>query len=79
MIIAAVKRLKAAGKPIDRHTVRDAIQATRITTLLGPTSFDQYGDLTDRTVSIFQFHQNPKGKPEDLIDQAVYIGTAPQA
>jgi len=79
VIIAAVKGLKAAGKPIDRHTVRDAIQALHTQTLLGPTSFDQYGDLTDKTVSIFQFKQDAKGKPDDLIDQTVYIGVAPSA
>ena len=50
-----------------------------MTTLIGPTSFDQYGDLTNKTVSIFQFKQNAKGKPDDLIDQSVYIGPAPEA
>jgi branched-chain amino acid transport system substrate-binding protein len=79
VIIDAVKTVKASGKELTRSNVRDAIQTTHIRTLLGPTSFDKYGDLTDKTVSIFQFKHNPNGKPDDLLDQTVYIGSAPEA
>ena len=31
VILDAVRRVAASGKPIDRHAVRDAIQATNLT------------------------------------------------
>jgi branched-chain amino acid transport system substrate-binding protein len=45
IIIDAVKTLHAAGKPINRDTVRDAIQASKTPTLQGTVSFDANGDL----------------------------------
>src|SRR5438105_998442 len=54
VILDAIKRVAASGKPVDRHTVRDAIQNGTVRTLQGPVSFDENGDIKDRTVSVFQ-------------------------
>jgi branched-chain amino acid transport system substrate-binding protein len=79
VIIDAIKRVKASGKPVDHDTVRDAIQTSKVKTLQGIVQFDANGDLLDRTVSIFRFHQNPSAAPDDLTLQAPYVGVAPQA
>jgi branched-chain amino acid transport system substrate-binding protein len=79
VIVAAVKSVKASGKPLNRDSVRDAIQAAKVKTLIGQVSFDQYGDLNNKTVSIFQFKQSSGGPADDLLAQTQYIGTAPSA
>ncbi|HUB44933.1 MAG TPA: branched-chain amino acid ABC transporter substrate-binding protein [Acetobacteraceae bacterium] len=79
VIIDAVKRVAASGKPVTRAAVRDAIQTAKVPTIQGTVSFDKYGDLADRTVSVFQIQENKAGKPDDVSAQYKYIGVAPQS
>ncbi len=79
VIIDAVKRLVASGKPVTRSAVRDAIQTAKVPTIQGTVSFDANGDLADRTVSVFQIKQDKSGKPDDVSAQYHYIDVAPQA
>jgi branched-chain amino acid transport system substrate-binding protein len=79
VIIDAIKRVHASGKPITRAAVRDAIQSAKVRTIQGLVSFDANGDLLDRTVSVFRFKKDPKGAPDDLTANAPYIGVAPQS
>jgi branched-chain amino acid transport system substrate-binding protein len=79
VIIDAVKRVAATGKPVTRAAVRDAIQTAKVPTIQGTVSFDKYGDLADRTVSVFQIVQNKAGKMDDVTAQYKYIGVAPQS
>ena len=62
-----------------RAAVRDAIQASKTPTLQGTISFDANGDLTDRTVSVFQIKQDKSAKPDDMDKQYHYIAVAPQS
>ncbi len=77
VVLDAIKRAAAKGK-VDRHTVRDAIQATKLKTMQGTIEFDQYGDIKDRTVSVFQIVHNAKFPDDDIIHQYKYLGVAPQ-
>jgi branched-chain amino acid transport system substrate-binding protein len=43
----AVKRVVAEHKPVNRSTVREAIQNSQVPTLQGVVAFDQNGDLKD--------------------------------
>jgi branched-chain amino acid transport system substrate-binding protein len=78
VIVDAIKRLVASGKPITGATMRDAIQTSHVKTLQGEVSFDKYGDLTDRTISVFQLRLDKNYPADDIIHQYHYIGTAPQ-
>jgi branched-chain amino acid transport system substrate-binding protein len=77
VIVDAIKRVAAAGKPVNRVTVRDAIQATRMKTLQGEVSFDANGDLNQRIVSVFQVTHDTNYAPDDILHQYKYIGVAP--
>ena len=79
VIVDAIKRVVAAGKPVNKDTVRDAIQTSKVKTLQGTISFDKVGDLTDRTISIFQIKQDKNYPADDILHQYHYIGVAPQA
>ena len=79
VIIAAVKKVAASGKPVDRAAVRDAIQSDKVPTLQGDVAFDANGDLTNRVVSVFQIHKNDAKPLDDIDGQYKYIGVAPQA
>jgi branched-chain amino acid transport system substrate-binding protein len=79
VVLDAIRRVAKAGKSIDRHSVRDAIQTTSLDTLQGNIRFDENGDLTDRTVSIFQVRRDPAYPNNDAIHQFRYVGSAPQA
>ncbi|MGA9865892.1 MAG: branched-chain amino acid ABC transporter substrate-binding protein [Acetobacteraceae bacterium] len=79
VIVAAVKSLVAANKPVNHDTVRDAIQAVKVPTVQGVVSFDQNGDIVDRTVSVFQIRRDPSKPLDDIEAQYHYIGVAPQA
>ncbi|MGA3403499.1 MAG: branched-chain amino acid ABC transporter substrate-binding protein [Acetobacteraceae bacterium] len=79
VIIDAVKRVAATGKPVTRSAVRDAIQTAKVPTIQGTVSFDANGDLADRTVSVFQIKQDKASKPDDVSAQFHYIDVAPQA
>jgi branched-chain amino acid transport system substrate-binding protein len=79
VIIDSVKRVAASGKPVTRTAVRDAIQTAKVPTIQGTVSFDKYGDLADRTVSVFQIREDKTGKMDDVSAQYKYIGVAPQS
>lgn len=79
VIIDAVKRVKEAGKPINRHTVRDAIQTADLRTLQGTVSFDANGDIKNRIVAILQVQHDAKYPADDMIHQFRFIGNAPQS
>jgi branched-chain amino acid transport system substrate-binding protein len=79
VLIDAIKRVHATGKPITREAVRDAVASANVKTLQGMVAFDENGDIKDKVISIFQAHEN-KDKPIDDVDaQFRYIGVAPQA
>ena len=78
VIFDAIKRVAAAGKPIDRHNVRDAIQTANVKTLQGVVSFDENGDIKNRIVSVFRYQHNDKYADDDVLHQYKYLGTAPQ-
>jgi branched-chain amino acid transport system substrate-binding protein len=77
VIIDAVTRVAAGGKPVTREAVRQAIQTANVATLQGVVSFDENGDLKDRTVSVFQIRYDSAYPPDDVVHQFHYIGVAP--
>jgi branched-chain amino acid transport system substrate-binding protein len=79
VIVDAIKKVVASGKPVTRSAVREAIQTSKTPTLQGTISFDANGDLTDRTVSIFQIKQDKAAKADDMDKQFHYIAVAPQS
>ena len=79
VIIDSVKRLVAAGKPLTRENVRDAIQMAKVPTIQGVVSFDDNGDLADRTVSVFQIKKDTSKPLTDVSAQYKYIDVAPQS
>ncbi|HUB48916.1 MAG TPA: branched-chain amino acid ABC transporter substrate-binding protein [Acetobacteraceae bacterium] len=79
VVLAAIARAAGSGHQVTRATVRDAIQATKLDTLQGPVSFDENGDLTSKTVSIFQVQYDPNHPIGDVIHQFKYVGVAPEA
>jgi branched-chain amino acid transport system substrate-binding protein len=78
VIVDAIGRVVKSGKTLDRHNVRDAIQATRLKTMQGPVSFDANGDLVTKVVSVFQIKHDGKFPDDDVVHQYKYIGVAPQ-
>jgi branched-chain amino acid transport system substrate-binding protein len=79
VILDAIGRVAKSGNPVTRMAVRDAIQTTQLDTLQGPVSFDANGDLTSKTVSIFQVQYDPAFPIYDVIHQFKYIGVAPES
>jgi branched-chain amino acid transport system substrate-binding protein len=79
VILDAVKRVAASGKPVTRTAVRDAIQNSHLNTLQGEVSFDDNGDIKNRVVSVFKCVENKKYPLDDVIHQFKYIGVAPQS
>jgi branched-chain amino acid transport system substrate-binding protein len=79
VIIDAVKRVAATGKPVTRSLVRDAIQTAKTSTIQGIVSFDENGDLADRTVSVYQIKKDSSAKLDDVSAQYRYIDVAPQS
>jgi branched-chain amino acid transport system substrate-binding protein len=79
VMIDAIKRVGATGKAVTREAVRDALQAANVPTIQGVISFDENGDLKDRTVSVFQIQQDKNARPDDVSRQYHYIGPAPQS
>jgi ABC-type branched-subunit amino acid transport system substrate-binding protein len=67
--IDAIQRVAASGKPIDRHTVRDAIETTHLKTMQDEISFDQNGDLVTKVISVFQVVRNPEYPDDDVVHQ----------
>ncbi len=78
VIMDAVKRVVASGKPVDRHTVRDAIQTTHLMTVQGLISYDQNGDLVKKVISVFQIRHNKEFPEDDPLHQYHYVGVAPE-
>ena len=78
VIMDAVKRVVAEHKPVNRSTVREAIQNSQVPTLQGVVAFDQNGDLKDHTISVFQIRKDPAKPLDDVSAQYHYVGTAPQ-
>ncbi|MDT7952708.1 MAG: branched-chain amino acid ABC transporter substrate-binding protein [Acetobacteraceae bacterium] len=80
VIIQAVKDLVKAKKPVDRNSVRDAIQDVDLkNTLVGPVEFDANGDLKNKVISVFQITKDDKAPLDDPTAQYKYVGTAPMA
>ena len=79
VIIDAVKRVAASGKPVNRVSVRDAIQTAKVPTIQGTVSFDANGDLADRTVSVFQIKKDTTKPLNDVSAQYKYLAVAPQS
>jgi branched-chain amino acid transport system substrate-binding protein len=78
VVFDAIKRLAAEGKPVNRDNMRDAIHSGNVKTLQGTVSFDENGDIKDRTVSVFRYEYNDKYPVDDVIHQYKYLGVAPQ-
>ena len=77
-VIQAVKNLVAAGKKVDRNSVRDAIQAVKLDhTLQGKVAFDENGDLQDKVISVFQIKKDASKPLEDPDAQYRYQGNGP--
>jgi branched-chain amino acid transport system substrate-binding protein len=68
VIADAVGRTVKANKPVNRSNIRDAIQATKLSSIQGPIAYDENGDITNRTVSVYQWRDG----------EIKYIGVAPQ-
>ncbi len=68
VIADAVERTVKANKPLNRSNLRDAIQATKLDSIQGSIAYDENGDITNRTVSIYQWRDG----------EIKYIGVAPQ-
>jgi branched-chain amino acid transport system substrate-binding protein len=79
VVLDAIKRVAASGKEVNRSNVRDAMQTSDLKTLQGVVSFDDNGDIKDRTVSVFQYKHDAKSPEDDLTHQNPYIGVAPQS
>ena len=76
VILAAIGAAVKAGGPVNRDTVRDAIQAGKVNTLQGEVSFDANGDIASRVVSVFQVQQDTAYPANDVVHQFKYIGVA---
>jgi branched-chain amino acid transport system substrate-binding protein len=79
VIVDSVKRVVTSGKPVTRENVRDAIQTAKVPTIQGVVSFDENGDLADRTVSVFQIKKDTTKSLTDVSAQYKYIDVAPQS
>jgi branched-chain amino acid transport system substrate-binding protein len=79
VIIDAITRVAAAGKPVNRDTIRDAIQTTKLKTLQGEVSFDENGDLVNKIISVFQIVKDDSKPLDDVAYQYKYMGVAPQS
>jgi branched-chain amino acid transport system substrate-binding protein len=77
VILDAIRRVAAAGKPVTREAVREAIQTGHVNTLQGDISFDPNGDIENRVISVFQIAKNDKYPLDDVLHQYKYIGVAP--
>ena len=78
-LIAAIKKLEDAKKPVTRASVRDTLANVKVTTLQGEVAFDEHGDLQNKVISVFQAHKNDAFPLDDLAHQYKYLGVAPQS
>lgn len=79
VMIDAIKRIAASGKPVTRDSVQAALMTSKVPTIQGTVSFDANGDLADRTVSIFHIEKDPTKPLDDVSAQYKYIAVAPQS
>ena len=79
VIIDAIERVAASGQPVNRDTVRDAIQQSKVNTMQGPVSFDENGDITSKVISVWQIQHDAAHPEDDVQHQYKYIGVAPEA
>jgi branched-chain amino acid transport system substrate-binding protein len=79
VMIDAIKRVAATGKPVTREAVQAALMTSKVPTIQGTVSFDANGDLADRTVSIFHIEKDPSKPLDDVSAQYKYIAVAPQS
>jgi branched-chain amino acid transport system substrate-binding protein len=77
VIVDSIKRVVAAGKPVTRENVRDAIQTAKLKTLQGEVSFDENGDILSKVVSVFKITKDPAHPEDDVEFQYKYVGIAP--
>jgi ABC-type branched-subunit amino acid transport system substrate-binding protein len=77
VVAAAITAAAKAGRPINRHVVRAAIQSAHVQTLQGAIAFDANGDLLNKAVSAFQIRYDAKYAADDVQHQYVYVGAAP--
>jgi branched-chain amino acid transport system substrate-binding protein len=68
VVADALERTAATGKPVTRTNLRDAIQATKLSSIQGPIAFDPNGDILTRTVSIYQWRDG----------EIKYVSVAPE-
>ncbi len=77
MVIAdALERVAKTG-PVTRAAMRAAIADAKVKTFQGEVAFDENGDMTSRTVSIFQIRRDEAYPAGDVIHQYKYVGVAP--
>ncbi|HTC07192.1 MAG TPA: branched-chain amino acid ABC transporter substrate-binding protein [Acetobacteraceae bacterium] len=79
VLIDAVKRIAASGKPVTREAVQAALLTSKVPTIQGVVSFDANGDLADRTVSVFQITKDTTKPLDDPSAQYKYLEVAPQS
>ena len=79
VVIDAIKRVAESGQPVNRDTVRDAMQQSKVNTMQGPVSFDENGDITSKVISVWQIQHDAAHPEDDVQHQYKYIGVAPEA
>lgn len=79
VIVDAVKRLVEEKQPITKSSLRAAIETAKVPTIQGVVSFDENGDIKDRTVSVYQVRKDTTKPLDDVSAQYHYMGVAPQA
>ncbi len=80
MVVAdAIDRVSKSGQPVNRDTIRDALQSANTKTMQGTVSFDENGDITNKVISVWQIHHDPANPEDDVAHQYKYIGDAPEA
>ena len=79
VMIDAVKRVAASGKPVTREAVQAALMTSKVPTIQGTVSFDANGDLADRTVSVFHIQKDATKPLDDVSAQYKYLQVAPQS
>ena len=79
VIIDAVKRVKATGKPVTRSAVRDAIQTVEGQDAARPGLVRRERRHQEPRHRGLPGHQDKAYPADDMIHQFKYIGTAPQS
>jgi branched-chain amino acid transport system substrate-binding protein len=79
VIVDAVKRIVASGKPVTREAMQAALMTSKVPTIQGVVSFDANGDLADRTVSVFHIEKDASKPLDEVPAQYKYLEVAPQS